>query len=293
MKNIVRPVRSRRMAATPSRREALQLIGAVGVSAIVGCSSSSSGSGAGGGGGSTTGGGVDAGTDAAANADDAGADLATAGSDAAQASECVLTAEQEEGPFYIAVDAIRSDITDGKAGVPLALTFTIIDVTTCQPLANAALDIWHCDYTGIYSDEASQSTTGQTFHRGVQITNAAGQASFASVFPGWYDGRTIHVHIKVHIGGAASGSTYSGGHVSHTGNVFFPQALNDAVAAVSPYDTGDTNARTLNANDNVWSNQNGSKYVCTVAGSASSAITASIVLGVDPTATPVLIGVHS
>jgi len=286
MRKIVRPVKA---AATPNRREALQLLGAVGVSAIVGCSSNSSGSGNGG---STTGG-VDGGTDAAANAADAGIDLAGANSDGAQAAECVLTAEQEEGPFYVAVEAIRSDITDGKPGLPLALTFTIIDVTTCLPLANAALDVWHCDYTGIYSDEASQSTTGQTFHRGVQITDADGQASFASVFPGWYAGRTIHIHIKVHIGGAASGSTYAGGHVSHTGNVFFPQALNDAVALVSPYASGDSNARTLNANDNVWSNQNGSKYVCTYTGSASSAITASIVLGVDPTATPGLIGVHS
>lgn len=206
---------------------------------------------------------------------------------------CMLTAEQEEGPFYVPVQQIRSDITDGKQGLPLELTLTLVDVTTCKPLANAAVDVWHCDYTGLYSGEASQGTSGQGFHRGIQITNASGQATFQTFYPGWYNGRTVHVHIKVHVGGMPSGASFSGGHVSHTGNVFFPQATNDAVAGVSPYQGGDKNNRTLNANDMVWRRQNGEKSVCSVSGSETSALTASIVLGIDPTATPQLIGIHS
>jgi protocatechuate 3,4-dioxygenase beta subunit len=207
--------------------------------------------------------------------------------------ECVLTAEQEEGPFYVPMQQIRGDLTDGKQGVPLKLTFTIVDVTTCQPLANAAVDIWHCDYTGGYSDESTPGTSGQPFHRGIQITAADGRASFDTFFPGWYPARTVHVHIKVHVGGIASGAAFSGGHVSHTGNVFFPQATNDAVAAISPYKAAGTPSRKLNADDMVWSRQGGSRYVCAVSGSETTAFTASIVLGVDPTATPAMIGVRS
>jgi protocatechuate 3,4-dioxygenase beta subunit len=342
--------RSEMPAEKTSRRQALQLLGAVGVGAIAGCSQSSHagdglGSGigvagngvAGGGGGSsatggrvtsaggatgvagagvasagvgvgvagrsgeggggvgatsgrggTAGGAIDADVDAGAPPDEGDA---VAGDDGP--IECVLTAEQEEGPFYVPMQQIRGDLTDGKQGVPLKLTFTVVDVTTCQPLANAAVDIWHCDYTGGYSDASAPGTSGQPFHRGIQITTADGRATFDTFFPGWYPARTVHVHIKVHVGGMASGPAFSGGHVSHTGNVFFPQAMNDAVAAISPYKEAGTPARKLNADDMVWNRQGGSKYVCTVSGSETTAITASIVLGVDPMAMPALIGVRS
>lgn len=278
------------------RRDLLRLLAVMGLGTIAGCGSSTSSGGASG---DASGAGGDASSDGSSGASDASVadaqsgEAASADAASADAPSCVLTAEQEEGPFYVPIELIRSDITGGKPGLPLTLSFVIIDTTTCAPLVGAAVDVWHCDDTGVYSDESSQSTSGETFHRGVQLTDASGKVTFASVFPGWYAGRTVHIHIKVHVGGSVSGGAYSGGHVSHTGNVFFPQAINDAVAATAPYVTADTNARTKNVDDNVWMNQGGSAYVLDVSGSAATSITASITLGVNSTATPALIGVTS
>ncbi len=294
---------------TPARRGFLLSLGGIGLGLLAHCGGSGNGAGGGsggtadGGGGSTAGDASTSGGDAGGAASgDAGGVEASDGSASAtvDASSCTLTVEQEEGPYYVPIELIRSDITDGREGLPLAITFTILNATTCLPLANAAIDVWHCDYTGVYSDEESEGTLGETYHRGVQITNAAGQVTFKTFYPGWYNGRTVHFHLKVHVGGTAAaasgdaGATYGGGHVSHTGNVFFPQAINDAVAAIAPYVTGDTNSpRTTNVEDNVWANQGGSAYVCTMSGNTTSGYTATITLCVDPTATPCLIGVTS
>jgi hypothetical protein len=89
-----------------------------------------------------------------------------------------------------------------------------------------------------------------------------------------------------------NGETYGGGHVSHTGNVFFPQEYNDKVSAASPY-SENTAKRTQNTSDMVWNDQGGSAYVLDVTGSVEEGFVASISLGVDPTATPALVGITS
>ena len=94
-----------------------------------------------------------------------------------------------------------------------------------------AVDIWHCDALGEYSGVNGTTTT---FLRGVQLTDAKGVARFATIYPGWYQGRATHIHMKVHIGGKAAGTTYSGGHVSHTGQMFFPDAITDTRREATP-----------------------------------------------------------
>ena len=109
------------------------------------------------------------------------------------ARTCSLTAEQTEGPFYFDVDRIRSDIRENREGATLRLGVRVRDAAECEPISNAVVDIWHCDAEGSYSGN------GQTYLRGAQVTNAAGVAEFTTVYPGWYPGRTVHIHAKVHL----------------------------------------------------------------------------------------------
>ncbi len=94
---------------------------------------------------------------------------------ATAARSCKLTPEVTEGPFYVALDRIRKDITEGRPGVPLTLKIRVIDIKKCAPIHGAAVDIWHCDAGGLYSDEASNGTSGQTYLRGVQAHQQEGR----------------------------------------------------------------------------------------------------------------------
>ncbi len=111
-------------------------------------------------------------------------------------SACTLTPEQTEGPYYFDVDSIRTDITEDREGVPLRLAVRVRDAD-CEPLPDAVVDIWHCDAEGVYS--GFDSGEGETFLRGAQVTNADGIVQFKTIYPGWYQGRTVHIHAKVHL----------------------------------------------------------------------------------------------
>jgi protocatechuate 3,4-dioxygenase beta subunit len=113
------------------------------------------------------------------------------------APSCTLTPEQTEGPFYFDADAIRSDIREGKVGVPLRLGIRVRDARSCEPLPNAVVDIWHCDALGSYS--AFGAEEGETYLRGAQVTDRDGIVEFMTVYPGWYMGRTVHIHAKAHL----------------------------------------------------------------------------------------------
>jgi protocatechuate 3,4-dioxygenase beta subunit len=138
---------------------------------------------------------------------------------------CVLAPEMTEGPYYVEGDKVRRNITEGKPGVPLTLRLTVVDVSTCKPIRTAAVDIWHCDAGGVYSGTDAQSTGGLTFLRGIQRTDRNGVATFRTIYPGWYPGRAVHIHLKV----------YLGGNTVHTGQLFFPDTLTDLVYRRSPY----------------------------------------------------------
>ena len=109
------------------------------------------------------------------------------------ARSCTVTAEQTEGPFYFDVDKIRSDIREDRDGAELRLGVRVRDASDCTPIPDAVVDIWHCDAEGSYSEEP------ETYCRGAQVTNREGIAEFTTVYPGWYPGRTVHIHGKVHL----------------------------------------------------------------------------------------------
>jgi protocatechuate 3,4-dioxygenase beta subunit len=142
---------------------------------------------------------------------------------------CILYPQQTEGPFYLDLDSLRRDITEGKAGMPLSV---IVQVQSerCAPLKDVAVDVWHCDAGGLYSGFAGQlgglDTTGETFLRGTQVTDADGVAEFESIYPGWYPGRTTHIHFKVH----TSSTTEA------TSQLYFPEEVTAGIYATSPYD---------------------------------------------------------
>ena len=156
---------------------------------------------------------------------------------------CVLAPELTEGPYYVPGDRVRRDITEGRPGTPLLLKLTVLDVSSCRPIKGAAVDIWHADAGGLYSEEAQLGTGGQTFMRGIQRTDAKGVATFRTVYPGWYRGRTVHIHVKVFLGGSTV----------HTGQLFFQDSLTTAVYNRSPYSRR-PNRDTTNATDSIFRN---------------------------------------
>lgn len=198
--------------------------------------------------------------------------------------DCVLTPKQDEGPFYIDLARVRRNIVEDRPGVPLALALTVVDSDTCEPLPDAAVDIWHCDALGVYSGEPSQGTEGETYLRGIQLTDRNGRAEFATIYPGQYPGRTTHIHLKVHVGGRQRDGTYAGGHVSHTGQLFTADRHDAEVFALAPY-KANTATITPRDTDSIFRYQGGSSSVLALARAGKSLArdgwTARVTLGVD------------
>ena len=148
-------------------------------------------------------------------------------------SACTLTAEQTEGPYYFDANSIRTDITEDRDGVPLRLAVRVRESGSCEPLQNAVVDIWHCDSGGVYSGFESDSAGAggeseegsQRFLRGAQVTDADGIVQFKTIFPGWYQGRTVHIHAKVHVDNSTVLTT----------QLYFDDEVTDIVLALEPY----------------------------------------------------------
>lgn len=181
---------------------------------------------------------------------------------------CTLTPEQTEGPYYLDLDMVRSDITEDRQGSPLALAITVADAASCEPIKDAAVDVWHCDAGGVYS--GFEAGAGETFLRGTQVTDRAGVAEFATIYPGWYSGRAVHIHVKVHAGGS----------VVHTGQLYFDEALVPEVYGQGAYaDRGEPD--TPNEADAIFA-EGGAATVMTPTGEPSG-YRARITLGVETT----------
>jgi protocatechuate 3,4-dioxygenase beta subunit len=179
--------------------------------------------------------------------------------------DCVLTPELTEGPYYLDLDRVRRDIRDGRDGLPFDLRVLVVDANTCEPIRNAAVDIWHCDAGGEYSGVEGNSGT---FLRGIQITDAEGTTQFRTIFPGWYQGRAVHIHVKVDVGG----------NETFTGQLFFAGETLDAVYADEPYSArGD--ADTPNETDGIFAQSGGSTIVDVTVGDESCS--GSVTLGVQ------------
>jgi protocatechuate 3,4-dioxygenase beta subunit len=172
------------------------------------------------------------------------------------AEACTLLPEQDLGPYYLVDELVRSDIREGKNGVPLDLRLLVLNAQSCRPLAGAAVDLWHCDAAGAYSGFGAADGQSHTFLRGIQITDQDGLAQFRTIYPGCYPGRTNHIHFTVRTAGARTGDTYRGGHVAHTGQVFFPEAITVDLMQHGAY-AAQQDARTRQADDGIFQRQNG------------------------------------
>jgi len=152
---------------------------------------------------------------------------------------CVVRPEQTEGPYYVDTGLDRSDIREEREGVPLDLTFNVSrvdegDASACGPLAGAVVDVWHCDAAGEYSgveDNAAGDfdTRGETFLRGYQLTDENGTARFTTIYPGWYQGRAVHIHFTIR------DSPESQQGYEFTSQLYFDDALTDEVQSQGPY----------------------------------------------------------
>jgi protocatechuate 3,4-dioxygenase beta subunit len=179
---------------------------------------------------------------------------------------CVLAPEQTEGPYYVDDAAVRRNVTEGRPGAPLTLRLTVVNASSCKPIKGAAVEIWHCDAGGAYS--ATGAEADERFLRGIQRTDAKGLALFRTLYPGWYQGRTVHIHTMVHLGG----------NVVHTGQLYFPDSVTDVVYRRSPYNQR-PNRTTRNAADSIY--RNGGRRSTLKLARAGTAYTGSITMGVQ------------
>jgi protocatechuate 3,4-dioxygenase beta subunit len=190
------------------------------------------------------------------------------------------TLEGEEGPYFVDDSASgydRSNIvsnldgTDTQTGVPFTLTVYVYDTeNSCAAMQNVQVDIWHCNPAGIYSAESSESTTADSWLRGYQLTDANGMVKFTTILPGWYSGRTTHVHLRLR---STYDSSDDGG--TNTMQLFFDQTLIDTLdTTISPYSSEGTNP-TTNATDRVYSQQEDGTTLMTLSGSFADGYTAT------------------
>ena len=216
-----------------SRRKALGLIGAAGAAALVGY-----------------------GLFGQPGSKETSPEGPRAGKDANSIS-CVVTPSQTEGPYFVDDKLNRSDIRSNPAnnlvkdGVQLRMKINVyrVDGGFCTPFTNALVDIWQCDALGVYSDVLDQAgmfdTRGQKFLRGYQITDKNGTVEFMTIYPGWYRGRTVHIHFKIRTNPAGQQG------YEFTSQFYFDESITNEVLAKVPY-SGKPGRDTTNATDGIF-----------------------------------------
>ena len=250
-----------------SRREVLALMGAGSVAVVVAaCAPGSSASG----------------SPSAAATSVAGATSPSASTAAAASSlpSCVVVPELTEGPYYVNENLDRSDIridtSDGSVseGAVLTMDWVIsqVDGNACIPLEGVLVDVWHCDALGNYSDVGSEQ--GHDYLRGYQHTDANGKATITTIYPGWYQGRAVHIHFKIRTDAAAASG------LEFTSQLFFDESLSDRVFAQAPY-AGKGRRDTMNASDGIF-RESGGQLMLAVAPSGAG-YKASFYIGLDLT----------
>jgi protocatechuate 3,4-dioxygenase beta subunit len=194
----------------PARREVVRLLGSFAAAGMLGC---------------------------AGNGARAASESTPTASSPSSGSSCVVRPQQTEGPYFVDEKLNRSDLTGdpvtgvARPGVPLRLAFRVSRTSAgiCGPLAGALVDVWHCDAFGTYSDIGGAA--GSRFLRGYQVTDPAGGAGFTTIYPGWYTGRAVHVHFKIR---SSAGSV---SRFEFTSQLYFDDAVTDAVYAQPPYNS--------------------------------------------------------
>ncbi|MFF5478096.1 intradiol ring-cleavage dioxygenase [Streptomyces sp. NPDC012935] len=206
----------------------------------------------------------------------------------AAAAVCTLTKEMTEGPYYLDGQLVRADVGEDKTGIPLELTLTVVDDSTCAPLNNALVEIWHCDalgeYSGFVGNNGHDEPDNGTFLRGGVLTGSDGVARITSVYPGWYRGRCVHIHVKVHTDVTLTDDgSFTGGQELHTGQLFFDEAITTRVAALAVY-AANTVPRTTLAQDSIYDDAGAASGLLTLTAlgsSPSAGYAGALTLGVE------------
>ena len=181
---------------------------------------------------------------------------------------CVVTPAETAGPFPSLTDLVRSDIREGKEGIPLMLTVRVVNAGNgCAAVAGAQVEIWQCDAGGNYSQYGSQ--VGQTYLRGIQTANVAGDVTFTTMYPGWYQGRATHIHIEVSVNGRSAKVT----------QIAFPETVNATVYRSGVYASRGNNPIS-NASDQIFSDSLSNELV-TPTGDPSGGYAATFQVGVS------------
>jgi protocatechuate 3,4-dioxygenase beta subunit len=180
---------------------------------------------------------------------------------------CAVTPSETIGPYPSRTDMFRGDVRDNRAGTPLTLAVRVINVNSgCAPVSGADVEIWQCDAAGDYSQYGSQ--TAATFLRGIQTTNAAGEVTFTTIYPGWYQGRATHIHVEVVMGGRSLKVT----------QIAFPDEISNAVHTQGAYASRGMNP-TSAQRDSIFADSLASELV-TPTGSPSAGYAATFQVGV-------------
>ncbi|GAB4212136.1 MAG: hypothetical protein OHK0022_47530 [Roseiflexaceae bacterium] len=267
-----------------TRREVLALLGTAGATMLVGCSTGATTS-------QPTAAALNTEAQTAATLPTSVPAVATQGAEVATAAAgttavagsgavpaCVVRPEVTAGPYYVDVGLVRSDIRSDsntgevKAGAPLVLTFNVSEVSgsSCAPLQGATVEIWHCDAQGVYSgvSDPGFNTRGQNWLRGAQVTDANGQATFTTIYPGWYPGRAVHIHFRVS----------PNENKVFTSQLFFDDTLSQQVFTQAPYASRGSTPDTPNSTDNIY--QELLQLTTTASGQGYAA---SFAIGIDST----------
>lgn len=257
-----------------TRREVLALFGATGTAAfLAACAPAGTGT--------STPGGTAAGT-AAGSASPSGAGSAASG--AVAAPSCIVRPALTEGPYFVDEKLeradIRSDPTSGtvKEGLLLALTFAVSRIAggSCTAFQGALVDVWHCDALGVYSDvqDPGFNTAGQKWLRGYLVTDANGRAAFTTIYPGWYQGRAVHIHFKIRTDAAATSG------LEFTSQLFFDDTVSDQVYTRAPYSQKGGQRGVRNENDGIFG-QSGGNLTLQLTGDTTSGYAATFPIGVQ------------
>jgi protocatechuate 3,4-dioxygenase beta subunit len=175
---------------------------------------------------------------------------------------CAVTPTETIGPYPSLTSLVRSDIRETKTGTVLTLTIKVVNVNaSCAGVAGANVEIWQCDAAGNYSEYGTQ--TAQTYLRGIQTTNANGEVTFTTIYPGWYQGRATHIHIEVKTGSVSRKVT----------QIAFPESVNNTVYATGVYASRGSNPMS-NLSDGIFADSLSSELVTPV-GSPSGGYSAS------------------
>lgn len=213
---------------------------------------------------------------------------------------CILAHESTEGPFYVAHPLVRSNITEDRPGIPFSLSITVLDTRTCKPVHGVYVDIWHADAMGEYSGWASMHlTTSSLFTafgtpiedsrwlRGVQATDQKGLAVFQTIWPGWYQGRTTHIHLRIHDGNVTvdHGVFLGAENITHTGQLYFSDDLVQNVSkGFEPYKSHrKTLTPKLNKDDGIYVADKGGEQLISIS-QDSGEFFGTVTVGIDPTA---------